>query len=119
MLVELLRPNYEHSDDRGKLVQLIREGYKQINVIESKAGSFRGGHYHNFNREAFYIIRGGVRLTVCKDGESETHDFKPGDMFVIPAGVTHDFLFLSDTVLVSMYENGVELKDGKMDILHA
>ena len=117
MLVEILGPDFEHADERGKLIQLARDGYKQINVIESKAGSFRGGHYHELNREVFYVVRGEIELTVRKDGESETLRFKAGDMFLVPPHVAHDFLYLSDTILVAMYDKGVELGNGEMDIL--
>ena len=115
-MIEMLKPDFEFSDDRGELVQLVHEGYKQFNVVRSKAGTFRGGHCHKFNREAFYIVEGSLELTVRKDGAEEKYIFSSGDMFAIHALVYHDFRYFSDTILVGMYDNGVELENGTKDI---
>ncbi|WP_022755096.1 cupin domain-containing protein [Butyrivibrio fibrisolvens] len=115
MLIERLKPDFTHKDDRGTLTQLIRRGYSQINVITSKGGVFRGGHYHELNTEAFYIVSGRCRVTVRKDGKTQTEEFSTGDFFRVGPYVTHDFDYLEDSVLVTMYSLGVELDDGKMD----
>lgn len=115
-MIEILEPDFKFGDERGSLSQLVREGYRQVNVITSKAGANRGGHYHKLNKEAFYIISGGLDLTVRQGEKSEKSHFGPGDMFLIKPMVAHDFYFTDDTVLVSMYDCGVELGDGKMDI---
>lgn len=116
-MIKMLKPDFEFSDDRGKLTQLVREGYKQVNVVRSKAGTFRGGHCHKLNREAFYIIEGSLEITVRKDGAEEKHIFSAGDMFEIETMVYHDFRYLSDTVLVGLYDKGVELDNGEKDIV--
>lgn len=116
MLINILTPNFEFEDDRGKLVQLVREGYKQYNVIFSKENVERGNHYHKENNEAFYVITGKIVLKVEKDGISEEYEFSTGDMFEIPPYVVHSFYYIEDTWLASMYSNGVELADGKKDI---
>ena len=115
-MIEILKPDFQFGDERGFLTQLVREGYKQVNVITSKAGAKRGGHYHKLNREAFYIVSGSLDVTVRKDDKSEEYHFGPGDMFLIHPPVAHDFSYVEDTVLVSLYDRGVELGDGKMDI---
>lgn len=115
-LIELIEPNFIYEDQRGSLTQLVREGYSQVNVITSKEGCIRGGHYHKQNRETFYVVSGALRLTVKKDGQSEVYTFRKGAMFTISPFVCHDFVFLSDTLLVSMYDRGVELSNGEKDI---
>ena len=115
-MIEILEPNFKFGDDRGSLTQLVREGYRQVNVIKSKAGANRGGHYHKLNREAFFIINGGFDLTVRLGKKSDKYHFGTGDMFLIKPMVVHDFYFTDETTLVSMYDQGVELGDGKMDI---
>lgn len=115
-LVQIMKPNFVHSDSRGSLTQLVREGYAQVNVITSNKGCFRGGHYHKLNQEAFYIITGELKLTVRKDDNVQEYVFKHGDMFMIPPFVIHDFNFTLDTTLVSMYDKGVELLNGEKDI---
>jgi quercetin dioxygenase-like cupin family protein len=116
MLIVMMTPDFTFSDSRGTLTQLVRTGYRQVNVIESNVGSERGGHYHKQNKETFFVVQGSFRLDVSKDGISETYQFHKGDMFSIPPFVSHSFVFLENTILVSMYENGVELTDGKKDI---
>ncbi len=115
MLMERLNVDFEHKDDRGTLTQLVHKGYSQINVVTSKAGVFRGGHYHQLNTEAYYIIKGSCRVTAKKDGKEETEVFCAGDLFRIGPYITHDFDYLEDSVLVTMYSLGVELDDGRMD----
>jgi len=116
-MIEMLKPDFEFADDRGELIQLVREGYKQFNVVRSKTGTFRGGHCHQFNREAFYIIEGSLELTLRKDGAEDKYIFKTGDMFAIEPLVYHNFHYLSDTLLVGMYDKGVELETGEKDIV--
>ena len=43
-MITFLRPDFSFSDERGFLVQLCREGWKQVNVSGSCAGTRRGGH---------------------------------------------------------------------------
>lgn len=111
-MLKVLKTDFEFSDERGTITQLIHEGYKQINVITSKKGVFRGGHYHKENDEAFYIVSGSLKVTVNEN----TYDFHSGDFFGIEANDMHSFLFTEDTLLVSMYSNGVEHQDGSKDI---
>ena len=115
MLIERLTPNFIHNDNRGTLTQLIRRGYSQVNVITSKGGVIRGGHYHELNTEAFYIVSGRCRVTARKDGEKEEAEFKAGDFFRVGPYVTHDFEYMEDSVLVTMYSLGVELDGDKKD----
>lgn len=116
MLYKLRQPDFVHEDNRGTLNQLVREGFSQVNVITSKKGAARGGHYHKRNTEAFYIISGNVTVTFSDGTAEEACSFGPGSFFEIPAYVRHSFDFLEDTVLVSMYSRGVEDQDGGKDI---
>jgi quercetin dioxygenase-like cupin family protein len=111
-MLKRITTDFRFEDSRGTIVQLVHEGYSQINVITSKKGVFRGGHYHKDNNEAFYIISGKLEVTVNK----ETTVFTSGDFFGIEAYDIHSFNFLEDTTLVSMYSHGVEKEDGTKDI---
>ncbi len=115
MLIEKIPVNFEHKDDRGSLIQLVRRGYSQINVITSRGGTFRGGHYHKLNTEAFFVVIGKCQVTASKNGETETKLFEAGDFFRIGPCIKHDFNYIEDSVLVTMYSLGVELEDGNMD----
>lgn len=116
-LVNILEPNFVHTDERGNLTQLVRDGYKQVNVILCKKGTFRGGHYHRLNTEAFYVISGKFKLTLEYSGSVEEYIFKENDFFSIPENVKHSFDYHEDTILVSMYDRGVELDNGEKDII--
>lgn len=115
MLIERITPDFEHTDGRGTLTQLVRRGYSQVNVVTSKSGTSRGGHYHKMNTEAYYIIKGSCRVDAYRNGERESAVFHAGDFFRIGPYVTHDFDYTEDSVLVTMYSLGVELEEGKMD----
>lgn len=116
MLIEIFKPDFEFVDNRGKLTQLVNKGFNQINVIESLANVNRGGHYHKFNKEAFYIVKGKLALTVRMNDIEEKYEFEKGDMFLINAFVSHSFQFLTDTLLISMYDKGVVFENGEKDI---
>ena len=42
-MVDFLTPDFKFTDERGTLVQLVREGYAQVNVVHSKAGASGAG----------------------------------------------------------------------------
>ena len=111
-MLKILKTDFVFTDERGNITQLIHEGYSQINVITSKGGVRRGGHYHKSNNEAFYIIEGELEIEV--NGEKKV--FSSGDFFGIEKNDMHSFYFIKDTILVSMYSDGVELSDGTKDI---
>lgn len=115
-IINIIKPDFYFEDERGTLVQLVREGYKQINVIFSNKGVLRGNHFHKINKEAFYIISGKVKVSAEKGDIKEETIFSNGDMFEFEPNVNHSFEYLEDTWLVSMYSLGVELSDGRKDI---
>ena len=104
--------DFTFKDDRGQIVQLVHAGWRQINVITTRKGVVRGNHYHKQNAEAFYVILGACDVTVGK----ESFSFGPGDFFRIDPFDMHSFDYKEDTVMVSMYNKGVELPDGSKDI---
>ena len=116
-MIEIVKPDFVFEDERGALIQLVHEGWKQINVAVSKAGFERGNHFHRLNREGFYVIEGSFTLEAKLDGKKETYKFGKGDMFIINPDVVHRFIYHEDSVLVAFYDNGVELPDGTKDII--
>lgn len=117
-LIEKLSPDFTFTDDRGSLVQLVHEGYRQINAVFTKKGAVRGNfHYHAQTEEVFYVFSGRVRLTAALGEIKETAEFKTGDMFRMPVNVRHNCEYLEDTYLVVLYTNPVDLQDGTRDII--
>ena len=119
-MYEILRTDFEHRDDRGALIQLIHEGYEQINVLITHQGVARGGHGHRTRSEAFYVVSG--RLKVIFEDRTGIKDeviFQSGDFFKIHPMVIHSMYFLEDTVMVAMYDTCVTNADGTKDIYNA
>lgn len=116
MLVSMLAPEFDLENEKGRLTQLVSAGWNQYNVITSLKGCIRGNHYHQMNKEAFYIIKGKIHLILEMDGRREDYIFKERDMFMILPYQIHTFEYLEETILVSMYDIGVELDGGKKDI---
>lgn len=108
--------DFQHNDERGSLSQLIHDGFKQINVLESKKGVERGSHFHKESVEAFYVISGSVKVILWDKNKKEEVIFSKGDFFEIHPFVLHNMLFLSDCLMVQMYDIPVEKEDGKKDI---
>ena len=117
MLIEFLNVDFAFEDERGSLVQLIRTGCQQVNIVSSKAGALRGKHYHRLNRETFFVIYGEFELILSKSEQSERFLMKKGDFFTVPPMVVHSFVYLKDSLLAAMYDKGVELQDGTKDII--
>ena len=116
-MIKIIEPDFVFEDERGTLIQLLHEGYNQINVVTSKAGVERGNHCHRLNREGFYVVDGSFLLEAYLDENKESHEFKKGDMFIIEPNVMHRFVYHEDTTLVAFYDKGVELPDGTKDII--
>ena len=108
--------DFQHIDSRGSLTQLIHDGFKQINVLDSKKGVERGSHFHKRSIEAFYVVSGSVQVSLWGRGSSETVIFSKGDFFEINPFILHNMLFLEDCLMVQMYDFPVENIDGTKDI---
>lgn len=116
--IKFIKPDFIHSDSRGFLVQLCSKGkWSQVNFIKSEQGSKRGNHYHQINRELFYVINGRFNLTLEIDGDKFTYDIIAEDMFIIEPLVRHSFEYIEETMIITMYDKGVELDFGKMDLI--
>lgn len=115
-MVEILKTDFEHTDTRGRLVQLAHEGYEQVNVLISNHEAQRGDHYHKEVREAFYIISGSVFLTAKREEQTQEYYFSAGDFFEIEPYTIHSMRFPEHCVMVQMYSKSVERSDGTKDI---
>jgi len=115
-LFERLEADFRHSDGRGALVQLVHAGYAQVNVLTTRAGVIRGGHYHKKSTEAFFVVSGRVTIEFKKAQDSQEETFTTGEFFRIFPFVSHTLRFEEDTVLVGMYDLAIEQNDGTKDI---
>lgn len=108
--------DFQHRDERGSLTQLIHDGYKQVNVLESKTGAVRGVHFHKRAIEAFFLISGSVEVEFKGKEEEEKVVFKRGEFFEILPFVLHNMCFPEDCLMVQMYDIPVVNEDGTKDI---
>lgn len=116
MLFKCLEPDFSFSDERGQLVQLVHNGYEQVNVLTGRKGSSRGGHYHKVSQEAFYLITGKIELILKKDNKQERMTFVQGDFFAIEPFVIHSMNFLEESILIALYDHPIEDTEGEKDI---
>ena len=115
-LYNLRTPDFRFNDARGSLVQLVHEGFSQVNVLESGAGSSRGAHFHKRATEAFYVVNGSVEVTLMNKEKTECVTFRQGDFFEIVPFVLHNMYFPEDCLMVQLYSIPVENGDGTKDI---
>lgn len=117
-LIKFIKPDFQFSDARGSLTQLVHQGWNQVNYITSVAGALRGNHYHKENQEAFFVISGEFELSLehILTHEKAQYTIHQGDFFVIYPQVMHNFLYTKETALISLYNKGVELSTGEKDI---
>lgn len=115
-LIKKMEIEFCHKDERGELLQLISQGYNQINVLKSNKGAERGEHYHKENKEAFYVVEGSVIVKAEKGAKVEKRVFETGDFFIVPPMVKHSFLYPENNVCIQLYDKGVILEGGRKDI---
>lgn len=107
---------FQNIDERGCLLQLVHEGFRQVNYLESMSRTRRGAHMHKNTREAFYIISGSVVVKFWNSEMKQSETFKKGDFFEIPTYVFHDMYFPEQCNMIQMYEFPVVDDNGKKDI---
>jgi len=63
--MKIIKSYFKSKDQRGEIVGITqKEKIKEINFVESKKGTLRGGHYHKKTRELFFIIDGTIRISI-------------------------------------------------------
>lgn len=117
-MISKLEVDFNHSDERGKICQILSIPNSQVNYLFTKKGGKRGQHYHKKNKEIFYIISGKIKIDayeVANHDKKADYIFEDGDLFMVEPFVMHNFTFLEDTQMVVIYDLGVE-KDNEKDI---
>lgn len=110
-LFEIRNTEFSKQDIRGKLTQLASRNIAQVNVVESKKGSVRGGHYHKICEESFYLIKGSVKVKLRKGEFAEEEIIKEGTFFTIKPYIVHSLEFIEDTIMVVIYDEAVQTNE--------
>lgn len=78
-------------------------------TMRLEPGGMRELHWHATAAEWAYVVEGRVRTTVISpNGDSETNDFEPGDIWYFPRGHGHALQCLGDKPchFVLIFDNG-------------
>lgn len=107
-----MKPIPKHSDDRGFLIEFLREdenflNFKgQVYAATFSKGDIRGNHYHNEKTEIFCIMKGKVKFYIqhidSKDIEEVTLDSCGSelDRIVVLPKYAHAFENIGDSEAV-------------------
>jgi dTDP-4-dehydrorhamnose 3,5-epimerase len=124
-------------DERGRFTEISRFAhvdtpFVQANHSHSRRGVLRGLHYHVKQTDLFYVVRGVAQVGLVdlrsrRDpplaASVELSDAEPATL-LIPNGVAHGFLALTDVDLVYLVtreydpadEHGIAWNDPQLDI---
>jgi dTDP-4-dehydrorhamnose 3,5-epimerase len=118
--VVIVRPDV-HGDQRGRFVETYRRSWfpngremVQGNRSEKQAGALVGLHFHRYQADYWYLLRGRARVVLHDlrlgsktDGATEVieldEDVDQG--IYIPPGVAHGFAAITDILLTYLVDN--------------
>jgi len=124
--VVLVEPDV-HVDPRGRFVETYRREWfpqgaemVQANRSEKAAGSLAGLHYHRFQTDYFYALRGRARFGLCdlrRGSATEgatlvvelTGEHDGG--LLVPPGVAHGFLAVTDVLVTYLVDHYYDPQD--------
>jgi dTDP-4-dehydrorhamnose 3,5-epimerase-like enzyme len=92
-------------DERGEIIKLL-EGVSidSVLLIDSKAGTVRGNHYHRRDSHYCYVVRGKLEYYWRPAGSTtppERMIISAGQMFYTPPMVEHAMRFVKDTIFLA------------------
>lgn len=104
-MYKLINNYFKHEDERGSITGLIDFGnWQEMNLITSKSGSIRGGHYHELTEELFYILEGTIKIKLenINTKEKSTIIANTNDVLLIQPNVIHTFEMLTDSKWINL-----------------
>lgn len=119
---------YSVSDPRGSFAESFRKEWFpelswaaiQMNCSRSRAGVLRGLHYHRRQTDYWYLVDGRLRVGLVDLRRSSptyaaatTLDLSASESIglLIPVGVAHGFLALTDVILTYLVDNYYDARD--------
>ena len=100
------RMGVDHIDNRGVITDILRDTpIQHATLIQSKAGSVRGNHYHKDATVYVYVLHGSFQVYSREPKGKTTNErvesralitFKPYDLHALVALEHSSFLLLSD-----------------------
>ena len=95
----------EIDDVRGKIIFYLYNNMK-INLIETRKGFARGGHYHKYDQD-HALISGQVevRFNDISTNQETILIFKAPTIIHIPKDIAHLFIAIEDSIFVETSES--------------
>lgn len=108
--MQKIDPYANRLDERGGFLGITKEGWAEINFIETAAEQVRGNHYHKETRELFFIISGEIEITIDNvlSGEHAQMRVSKGDIFVIEPYEAHTFHTKTKTQWINMLSKPID-----------
>jgi len=117
-LLKFVDNYFIHEDDRGSIKGLVNFGnWKELNLIESKAGCIRGNHYHKTTTELFLILKGEIKIQTQQvingqlEGKVEENIVTKGKVFLIEPFINHTFIILKDSKWINVLSDSKSSED--------
>jgi dTDP-4-dehydrorhamnose 3,5-epimerase-like enzyme len=103
--MEIKSHEFRIDDERGSITQITSGLWKQLNIVKSRKGSLRGGHYHKEAKELFHVERGRVEVIFIDthDKKNDRRSFTEGATFIVFPYEQHYMKYLEDTTLIALY----------------
>ena len=117
-MIKFFESYIQHKDKRGTILGIINQGnWEEINFIKSKKGSIRGGHFHQYTRELFYILKGKIEIKIQEVknkklfGEQRIINVNPNDIFLIEPNYIHTFKIIEDAEWINVLSKKIDKKN--------
>ena len=97
--MKILKPEIAVADSRGILKEVVKNfTWKQMNHFITKKGSVRGQHYHKYNLELYYLLKGklSVHITDVETKNESRFLFEKGSCFIIEPYEYHTLRYLTN-----------------------
>jgi len=109
-VVQKIDPYAVKFDERGGFLGITKEGWAEINFIETAAEQIRGNHYHKETRELFFIVSGEIEITIenLLSGEHSETRVSKGDIFVIEPYEVHTFYTKTKAQWINMLSKPID-----------
>lgn len=92
--MEILQHEFQHTDSRRRLTQLVTGDIKQVNVYEAKKDAVLGNHFHKETTEYFYVLKGTI---IYNDGLV----INPGTLFKVSPEENHTIRCMTNVKMMT------------------
>jgi dTDP-4-dehydrorhamnose 3,5-epimerase-like enzyme len=114
-MIEFIDSYFNYKDERGSISGVINKNvWEEINFITSEKGAKRGGHYHKYTKELFFILEGEIEVITQiinsdnKLGKKTINIVKKDDIFLIEPNVVHYFKIIEDSKWINVLTKKID-----------